>query len=233
MSKALSTATAALMAIVILSACEDVGNGGGNGGPPLVVEENGVSSFSGTALTSSILALPVETLNATEQSSLAYMREEEKLAHDAYVYLDGLWGSSLRAFGNIANSESTHAEAVRQLLLRYNQADPAATLGAGEFANATLQGLYRQLTVAGIPTLIDALKVGAAIEELDMVDINRALADIDNQDIRLVYDNLLKGSRNHLRAFVKTLAQQGVVYTPQYLPQADFDAIVSTPIERN
>jgi hypothetical protein len=122
---------------------------------------------------------------------------------------------------------------VRQLLLRYNQTDPAATLGAGVFANITLQSLYRQLTVAGAPSLIDALKVGAATEEIDMVDINRVLADVDNQDIRLVYDNLLKGSRNHLRAFVKTLAQQGVVYTPQYLNQVDYNAIVSTPIERN
>jgi hypothetical protein len=56
-------------------------------------------------------------------------------------------------------------------------------------------------------------------------------AGIDNADILLVYDNLLRGSRNHLRAFMKTLSQQGGGYTPQYLSQTEFDAIVNSPME--
>jgi ERCC4-type nuclease len=79
---------------------------------------------------------------------------------------------------------------------------------------------------------VEGLKVGAAIEELDMVDINTAMLQVDNQDIRLVYDNLLKGSRNHLRSYVKTLANQGVTYVPQYMAVADYTAIVTTAIER-
>lgn len=55
---------------------------------------------------------------------------------------------------------------------------------------------------------------------------------MDNQDIKLVYDNLLKGSRNHLRSFYKTLLQQGGSYTAQYLTQAEFDAIVNSGMER-
>ena len=51
------------------------------------------------------------------------------------------------------------------------------------------------------------------------------------RSIRAVYGNLLKGSRNHLRAFVQALQQQGVVYTPQYLTPADYQAIVGTSIE--
>ena len=80
--------------------------------------------------------------------------------------------------------------------------------------------------------MIDALKVGAAIEEIDMIDINKALLGIDNQDIVLVYQNLLKGSRNHLRSFVSNLALQGVTYVPQYMPAADYQAIINAPIER-
>jgi hypothetical protein len=76
------------------------------------------------------------------------------------------------------------------------------------------------------------IDVGAVIEEIDMIDINKALLSIDNQDIVLVYQNLLKGSRNHLRSFVSNLALHGVIYVPQYMPAADYQAIVSSPVER-
>jgi hypothetical protein len=174
----------------------------------------------------------VEALSVAEKDSLAFMREEEKLAHDVYALLDVRWSTSIRVFGSIANSEATHTEAVRQLLLRYSLSDPAATLAAGQFQSTTLQGLYTQLTATGAVSLIDALKVGAAIEEIDMLDINKALLGIDNQDIVLVYQNLLKGSRNHLRSFVATLLNQGVTYVPQYMGVVDYSAIIATPIER-
>ena len=90
----------------------------------------------------------------------------------------------------------------------------------------------RRRPAAGNVSLIEGLKVGAAIEELDMLDINTHLTHVDNQDIRLVYDNLLKGSRNHLRSFYKTLLQQGSTYTAQYLTQAEFDAIVNSVMEK-
>ena len=79
---------------------------------------------------------------------------------------------------------------------------------------------------------MDGLKVGAAIEEIDMIDLNKALLETDNQDITLVYQNLLKGSRNHLRSFVSNLAKQGVTYVPQYMAEVDYLAIVTTPMER-
>ena len=103
---------------------------------------------------------------------------------------------------------------------------------APQFANATLQQLYLDLLQQGTPSLVEALQVGAQIEELDIVDIQKALETVDNQDIRLVYDSLMKGSRNHLRSFVMTLTQQGTTYTPQYLSLDAYTAIVSTPIER-
>jgi len=234
MKTQLTKLTVALVAALILSAC----GGGGDanpvtrGGPPLVVDANGVSSFDSTALGLSMAALPLEALSVVETDSLVFMREEEKLAHDVYALLDQRWSTSIRVFGSIANSEATHTEAVRQLLLRYSLSDPAATLAAGVFQNTTLQGLYTQLTAAGALSLIDALKVGAAIEEIDMIDINKALLGIDNQDIVLVYQNLLKGSRNHLRSFVSNLALQGVTYVPQYMPLADYQTIINAPIER-
>jgi hypothetical protein len=234
MKTSLTKLTATFMVSLALIACGggDNSNPAGNGGPPLVVDANGVSSFSSTALGLSLAALPIESLSMAEQESLVFMREEEKLAHDVYAQMDARWGTSTRVFGNIANSEATHTEAVRQLLLRYSLVDPAATLADGLFQNAMLQGLYTQLLASGLTSLIDALKVGAAIEEIDMIDINTALLSVDNQDIRLVYDNLLKGSRNHLRSFVKTLLNQGVAYVPQYMDPVAYAAIVNSPIER-
>jgi len=46
-----------------------------------------------------------------------------------------------------------------------------------------------------------------------------------------VYENLLKGSRNHLRAFASTLERYGVTYTPQFLSQEEYEEIVGSPME--
>jgi len=234
MTISIKSLSVALWITLALSGC---GGGGsdspaGNGGPPMVVDASGVSTFDSTTLNTTLVALPIEALSAAEQESLLFMREEEKLAQDVYTQLDTSWSSQTRVFGNIAKSEATHTEAVRQLLLRYNLADPNATLSAGVYQNTTLQGLYTQLVASGNMSLVEALKVGAAIEEIDILDLQKGLLGIDNQDIILVYDNLLKGSHNHLRSFTSTLANQGVTYAPQYMAVADYQAIVSTPIER-
>ena len=224
------------LAVAILISASLVACGGdttqGNGGPPMIVNEDGTSTFDSTQLGIALASLPIEALNEAETASLAYLREEEKLALDVYTQLDSLWGTSIKVFGNISKSEATHTEAVRQLLLRYNLTDPSVNLGSGRFVNATLQGLYDSLVSQGTASLIAALQVGATIEELDLVDIEQGLQGIDNQDIRLVYDNLAKGSRNHLRSFVKNLDNQGVTYSPIYLSAEAYTAIITTPTER-
>ena len=71
------------------------------------------------------------------------------------------------------------------------------------------------------------------IEEIDILDLEKYIAQTDHADIQLVYENLLKGSQNHLRAFVSTLQRQtGETYQPQYLSQDVYDAIVGSAIER-
>jgi hypothetical protein len=56
----------------------------------------------------------------------------------------------------------------------------------------------------------------ALIEKIDILDIQKKLDEqIDNKDITFFYANLLRGSRNHLRAFVKNLSRQGVSCTSQ------------------
>jgi hypothetical protein len=159
------------------------------------------------------------------------MREEEKLARDVYLTLYDRWG--LPIFQNIASSEATHMEAVKTLIDRYNLEDPAAGQYVGVFTNPTLQGLYDQLVEEGNRSLSSALRVGAAIEEIDILDLEERIAQTERADIKLVYENLMKGSRNHLRSFVSNLERrEGEVYQPQYVTQAAYDAIVAAPLER-
>jgi tRNA isopentenyl-2-thiomethyl-A-37 hydroxylase MiaE len=100
------------------------------------------------------------------------------------------------------------------------------------FTNAQLAGLYTQLVMQGQKSLLDALQVGAFIEETDIADLQKAIAGTIHMDIANIYENLMKGSRNHLRAFVGQIESQGVAYTAQALPQAEVDAIVNSPNER-
>lgn len=173
--------------------------------------------------------LPVETLSQEETTSLSFMREEEKLARDVYSTLYSKWGSNI--FTNISGSEQTHMDAILILLKKYNLPDPVTTGTVGVFKNESLQNLYKQLTAQGSLSLSDAYKVGATIEDLDIFDLKNALLINDNQDIKLVYDMLSKGSRNHLRSFYKNILNAGDTYIPQYINQADFDSIINSAME--
>jgi len=164
-------------------------------------------------------------LDDTEAEGLLFMREEEKLARDVYITLYDLWGTAV--FDNIASSEQTHMDAIKTLLDRYSLEDPAAGQGVGEFTNPDLQALYDQLVAQGSQSLVEALRVGAAIEEIDILDLQEYIAQTDNADLQQVYQSLLQGSENHLRAFVSVLERQGESYQPQYFSQEAYDAIIS------
>ena len=198
---------------------------------PTVVDAEGITGVNTGVLQATLAEPAYSVLSENEANGLLYMREEEKLAHDVYVTLYKQWG--LPIFNNIANSEATHTSAIKVLLDRYGIADPAAVNGVGKFTDPTLQKLYDQLVAQGSRSLADALKVGAAIEEIDILDLQPRLAQTANADIELVYGNLLKGSRNHLRAFTSTLQRQtGEIYTAQYLDAASYSSIVGASIER-
>lgn len=75
-------------------------------------------------------------------------------------------------------------------------------------------------------SLVKALKVGALIEETDMVDLQHAIDVTTQVDVVNAYQSLMEGSKNHLRAFVGALAAQGITYSPQVISQDWFDAIM-------
>jgi len=170
--------------------------------------------------------LPLGVLSAEEAAGLAYMREEEKLAHDVYLALYAATG--LQSFQNIANSEQTHTDAVKNLLDRYALPDPSAGKLEGQFSDPNLQALYDQLAAQGSQSLAEALKVGAAVEEIDILDLQTRMAQTTLADILLVYQSLEQGSENHLRAFTSRLLNQtGETYQPQYLSQDAYQAIIT------
>ena len=181
------------------------------------------------ALSTQLDTLPPSDLSTTEASALVFMREEEKLARDVYQLLYTQWGQ--KVFNNIAASEQQHMDAVALLLARYNLPDPAANVATGVFSDPELQQLFNTLMAQGQTSLIGALTVGATIEDLDIKDLEERIAATDNADIALVFGELMRGSRNHMRAFISQLTKQGVTYTPQYITQAEFDAIVNSPTE--
>ncbi|WP_297090327.1 DUF2202 domain-containing protein [Thermococcus sp.] len=196
-------------------------------GPPSNVTAGGAMDMYSTDY---IASLPSEDLSVDEIQAILYMREEEKLARDVYLTLYDQWGIPI--FNNIARSEQTHMDMVLALIDKYNLTDPAADKDIGEFENPELQALYDQLIEEGMKSEEAALAVGALIEEVDIKDLQDWLDKTDNQDVEYVFENLMMGSRNHLRAFTGVLARQyGVTYEPQVLPQDEYEAIINSPME--
>ncbi|MFO0667934.1 MAG: DUF2202 domain-containing protein [Polyangiaceae bacterium] len=180
--------------------------------------------LGGAAACSSSESTP---LSADEVHALTFTREEEKLARDVYMVLE----SRGPTFSNIRQSEQTHMDAVEALLDRYDLADPAQGKAAGAFQDATLQKLYEELVREGSVSPLAAMQVGAAIEELDIRDIQMAREHVTHADIANTFDNLTRGSRNHLRAFYGQVQAMGGTYEPRYIDARSFRAIVSSPTE--
>jgi len=160
----------------------------------------------------------------TDLDGLIYMREEEKLAGDVYVYLFDLY--QVPVFDNISKSEDWHTNQVLSLINFYGLTDPALPEN-GQFSNAELQALYDELIVAGSDSLQAALMVGATIEEVDIIDLQGYLDVTTSDTIKTLYTNLMRASGYHLKAFVAQLAFQGYDYEPQLLTQEQFDAIMA------
>lgn len=189
-------------------------------------------------------------LDLAESTHLKFMRSEEKLARDVYTTFNQKYGRQVKVFGNIAKSEQTHTNTVLSQLTKYRASDPEpgannmpAMLGIftnpdyREYFNAEYSMLVNKGT-----NLLEALKVGALIEELDMHDIVKCpsiileksseitacgMAYTDEPALKRMYSNLLEGSKNHLRAFTSQITKiTGKPYTAQYLSQTEVDQLL-------
>ena len=170
------------LAALVAPAAADLTNGWGPGIPP------------------SPVTVP---LSDSERADLLFMREEEKLARDVYLELYAQWG--LPVFRNIAAAEQAHMNAMGRLITRYGLTDPVGNNPRGVFANLELQAMYDELIARGSQSAAEALRVGIAIEEADIADLQDALTEVSHNDIARVYGNLLNGSQRHLAAFGRYL----------------------------
>jgi len=166
------------------------------------------------------------TLTPEESESILWMREEEKLARDVYLALYERWG--LRTFYSIAQSEQRHMDSVKiELIDVYGLQDPVADETPGVFSNPELAELYDTLVQRGLQSITDAVWVGMTIEDLDIKDLDEALATTSNPDIQTVYGNLVRGSENHMRSFYRQATKYGLNYTPQYISLQQYQQILS------
>jgi hypothetical protein len=105
------------------------------------------------------------------------------------------------------------------------------TEALGVFADPVFTALYHFCVNYGSQSIENALFIGAAIEDLDLFDLMVRLAQSDNADIDTVYQNLMKGSRNHMRSFCSQLDSLGFPYSALFLSQTVVDGITSSPRE--
>lgn len=175
-----------------------------------------ISSFTG-------FSQRANQITDSEKEGILLMREEEKLAHDVYFFFANKY--NIPIFRNIAKSEAIHQNLMISLMNKYGIDDPSFA-EQGKFYNEDLQELYYQLTAQG-NTLIEALKVGAFIEDLDIFDVKQLMKETDNEDILWTYNRLLWGSKNHLRAFVRNLLNRGIEYVPSFISIDEMNAILN------
>lgn len=169
------------------------------------------------------------TLSQTEINDLKVLREEEKLARDVYIYAYNRYGNSI--FINISQSEQKHMDKLLVLLNKYNIEDPTLP-NKGEFTNQILQDLYNDLTAQADISLVEALKVGATIEDLDIRDIEDFESRTDKADILNTYDQLKCGSRNHMRSYYSQLESNGVTYSTQFISESYLTTIIDSSNEK-
>jgi len=175
----------------------------------------------------------ISPLSEGEIAGLVYMWEEEKLARDSYILLDEKW--DLMIFTSISMSEQRHMNAIKLLIDKYALADQIdENLPVGSFVNLILQTLFDDLMDWGMTSMMASLYVGGAIEEVDILDLEEMIigTDSDHTDLIATYENLLCGSRNHLRAFVRQIEMNGEAYVPYEMTSEQVAEIINSPMEQ-
>ena len=212
-----------------------------------------IFAVAGSAVATGDVSMSADTddaaLDHNERMHLFFMREEEKLARDVYQTLGTMYPDSA-IFGNIDDSEQVHMTAVKSMIEKYGYEDPNTNDNVGAYTGEDFGWYftekYNQLVERASASELEALYVGAFIEELDMMDINQCpqvIVDTDNgindvsecgkvytdkADIQRLYSSLLDGSDNHLEGYVNNIEKiigEGN-YQAQVLSQEMVDAIL-------
>ncbi|HKK65498.1 MAG TPA: DUF2202 domain-containing protein [Clostridia bacterium] len=199
---------------------------------PLFAQQNSMNGSSSNVtkdIEAIVQGIEAGTLSSAEEAGILLMREEEKLARDVYLTLYEKW--NIPVFANIAASEASHMDAMELLIERYGLGDPVEDESAaarGSYQREEFEELYSELTAQGLASYQKALEVGTFIEDLDIADLQKLISESGNADVKVVYQNLVKGSRNHLRAFARQLERYDGEYDPQYISIIDYQKIITS-----
>jgi len=205
-------------------------------------------------------------LTEADKAHLIFMRSEEKLARDVYLTLADLYPNQPVFLTIATKAEQTHTDRMLDMLDKFKIKDPEPETAPdtapppdqiGVFQNyyfaEYFSGKYYYLVDTAKIGLLDALYVGALIEELDMRDIdicNDALYEyyprqlpeypdcggLSATAVRALQNtlgNLLAGSENHLCAFISQIGPIMVdpCYKAQYLGQEEVIEIIASQCE--
>ena len=174
------------------------GKAGGQGQGMGQGQGQGMGQGLGSGLDSGSVA--TGTMTDEQKAELAFMAEEELVAHDLYTAFAGLYDTPV--FNRVANSESKHLEAVRNLMERYGVTDPTVDHTAGVFSDESLQKLYDELLVLGQASQEGALEAGRTVEKTDIEGLTAAAEGATTApDAKAVFTRLLEASKHHLTAF--------------------------------
>lgn len=132
-------------------------------------------------------------------AQLAYLIQEEKLAHDIYVLAASKYG--VNVFENISKSETTHQTAIGSLLAGYSLADPTVGLAPGAFLDPSVQKLYDELALRVNSSQQQAVEVGVLIEKTDIADLQKVVNATPSEEVTPVLERLIAASQRHLQAF--------------------------------
>lgn len=190
----------------------------------LNVSTDGVSTFQVNNVCSVFVA--TDPLTADEIEFLYAIREDEKLAKDVTEAFLSKYPTSI-AFSNIAKAEATHIAAIENVLGFYEIEFPALA-AAGVFANEARQNQYNELLTKDT-SLIAAYKTTAFLEEQSIVAYANVTPTITNANIKIIVSNLMRGSSNHFKAYIRQLTALGETYSPTLLSQMTYDEIINSP----
>jgi len=167
-------------------------------------------------------------LTADEIEFVYAVREDEKVARDLYTLFFEKY--SLKVFSTIAKSESNHMRAV-EILLDYYEIDFPIPGAYGVFEDSARQTIYDSLVIKG-STALEGFRVMAQMEEECVISYRNVLADITNSNIKIVIENLGKASENHFKAAIRQVTALGGTYSPKYMTQEEYNAIIAKGFEQ-
>lgn len=167
-----------------------------------------------------------QVMTDKEKATILRMREEEKMARDVYQLLNEKWDQQV--FSHISESEIYHMSQMKLWVDKSDLTDPVTQNHdkRGIFSDQSLQKLYNELTTSGIQSKEAAFRAGAKVEETDILDLKKALAETGNTGLQSTYKYLIHASENHLRAFVRNLKAMNVDYKPVLMDEKEFGEIM-------